>query len=234
MTNETNLTKEQVLEWLTARAEVLQDESFVARLPLSDNRQGAASLLDRQNQMLRNANEALTQQLSELISVAQENERLFNHTRQLVLALISATNVQELANTLQQQLQQHFNANAVQLLLYAPENSLAEGAYRCVEPGNLNADIQAMLAKSPITCGTFRPHEMAELFGTDSIGSAALIQLSHARTLGVLAIGSADPLHFHNALDTLFVEHIGAALSRRLEQLLPSCATPTPAQQAAQ
>lgn len=234
MTDETNLTKEHILAWLTAHPEVLQDDRFVAQLPLNDNRQGAASLLDRQNQMLRNANETLTQQLNELISVAQENERLFNHTRQLVLAIISATNVQELASVLQQHLQQHFQANAVQLLLYAPTNSLPEGNYRCVEPSNLNADIQAMLAKKPITCGTFRPHEMAELFGAESIGSAALIQLSHVRTLGVLAIGSANPLHFHSALDTLFIEHIGAALSRRLEQLLPACVASTPQQQAAQ
>lgn len=233
MTDEFNLTEEQILEWLAAHPEVLQQASFLRRLPLSDTQSGAASLLNRQNQVLREENETLTRQYNELVSVAQENERLFHRTRELILAIISATTIEELAVTLRQQFKQHFKASAVELLLYADD--LPAGSYRCIEPAALNPDMQAMLAKNPINCGTFRPHEMAELFGDETLGSAALIQLGNAPAQGILAVGNTNPLHFHNALDTLFIEHIGAAISRRLAQLLPvQEEVPAAMQQAAQ
>src|SRR5699024_7755203 len=236
MTDQLNITKEQFLQWLAEHPEVAQEEAFLSLLQLTDNRRGVASLLNYQNELLRAENSELVYQLNELVLVAQENDHLFNKTRELILDLIRATSVEQLTSAVQEHFKQEFCACAVELQLYALEESLPQGSFRFDEPATMNADIQAMLAKKSITCGTFHTQEFTILFGEESIGSAALIQLNaEQQPLGILAIGSEDPLHFHKALDTLFIEHVGAALSLRLAQLMPATTElPHPAKQVAQ
>ena len=67
-----------------------------------------------------------------------------------------------------------------------------------------------------------RGDEFQKLFGEAAAndGSAALIQLRHGDLIGVLAIGSRDPLRFSPEMGTLFIRYIGDVLSRVLARLL--------------
>jgi uncharacterized protein YigA (DUF484 family) len=73
-----------------------------------------------------------------------------------------------------------------------------------------------------MSCGLLRSDEFQKLFGETAAidGSAALIQLRHGDLIGVLAIGSRDPLRFSPEMGTLFVRYIGDVLSRVLARLL--------------
>ena len=75
-----------------------------------------------------------------------------------------------------------------------------------------------------MSCGLLRGDEFQKLFGEAASidGSAALIQLRHGDLVGVLAIGSRDPMRFSPEMGTLFIRYIGDVLSRVLARLLGS------------
>lgn len=223
--------KAQLIEWLEQNPEVLLEidaPQLLEKLTVNHGSTGAASLLERQNQQLRQQVNQYQSRLSELVTVAKENDRLFAQTRALILHLVEATDLKQLASQLQQQLQHEFGANTSALLLFH-QDPLPQGEFRQVNQTDLSQDLQMLVGRQRITCGSFRPHESAELFGetaTQQVASAVLVPLHWGRSLGVLAIGSNDPMHFRSSLDTLFIEYIGAVLSRRLHQLLPKMAPP--------
>lgn len=223
--------KAQLIEWLEQNPEVLLEidaPQLLEKLTVNHGSTGAASLLERQNQQLRQQVNQYQSRLSELVTVAKENDRLFAQTRALILHLVEATDLKQLASQLQQQLQHEFGANTSALLLFH-QDPLPQGEFRQVNQTDLSQDLQMLVGRQRITCGSFRPHESAELFGetaTQQVASAVLVPLHWSRSLGVLAIGSNDPMHFRSSLDTLFIEYIGAVLSRRLHQLLPKMAPP--------
>lgn len=216
--------KEQFIAWLEQHPEVLiETPGLLEKLTLSHATGGTTSLLERQNQQLRQQVEHYQSRLSELVAVARDNDRLFAHTRKLVLHLVEANDLESLASHLQQQLQQEFGALTSALILFHP-NPLPQGEYRQTALHELSQDLQMLIGRQHITCGSFRPHESQELFGeaaAEQVASAVLVPLHFGQQLGVLAIGSDDPMHFRSSLDTLFIEYIGAVLSRRLQQLLP-------------
>ncbi len=69
-----------------------------------------------------------------------------------------------------------------------------------------------------LSCGLLRGDEFQKLFGESASvdGSAALIRLRHGDLVGVLAIGSHDPMRFSPGMGTLFIRYIGDVLSRVL------------------
>ena len=52
-------------------------------------------------------------------------------------------------------------------------------------------------------------------------GTAAMVPLFRQQPQGLLAIGSFESDHFKSSLGTLFINHIGEVLSRRLADFLP-------------
>lgn len=224
MSQEQAPSKEQLVAWLEQHPEVLLEApQLLSQLDLPTSSNGTSSLLERQNQKLREQVAHYQERLHELIAVAKENDRLFAQTRQLVLALIEAETLEQLTHGLHTTLKKEFQALTSTLLLFTTE-PLPAGAYQQTTLQTLHEDLQLLINRQTITSGSFRDHELTELFGegAESVTSAVLIPLHFKGLLGVLAIGSEDPLHFRSSLDTLFVEYIGACLSRKLHQLLPA------------
>lgn len=237
MSQEQAPSKEQLITWLEQQPEVLLEApQLLNKLTLSHQTSGAASLLERQNQQLRQQVEQYQTRLHELVAVAKDNDRLFAQTRQLVLRLVEATQLEELAEHLQQQLSSEFGALTSTLLLFH-QDELPQGAYRQANMAELSQDLQMLIGRQRITCGSFRPNESQELFGehiAEQVASAVLVPLHFEHSLGVLAIGSDDSMHFRSSLDTLFLDYIGAILSRRLHQLIPLVSAQPQVQQVAQ
>lgn len=197
-------------EFFFNRPDILYD------MALPHGHDQAASLLERQASVLRNRNTELRHKLNELVSIARDNDRLFNQIKTLGLSLLEVNSVAELASTLHKVLNKSLSLNHVGLFLFKA----------CSEKGQFtqssNPEIQSVLGDllrgERIICTTLRKLEMQFLFpGYDcSEGSAALIPLHFQGELGLLAIGSTDPNHFTSNMDTSFARYLGDILSRRL------------------
>lgn len=196
------------------RAELL----FDLNLPHGHN--NASSLLEKQASVLRTRNTELRHKLNEMVSIARDNDRLFQQIRQLGLALLEAENLIQCEAVLRISLLQDFQLDHTSLLLYG-EHQLPESIIKTTQ-NEVQSVLGDLLRGNRIICTTLRRQEMTFLFpGYDQAeGSAALIPLHYQGSIGLLAIGSHDPNHFSSAMDTAFAAYIGDILSRRLQHFL--------------
>lgn len=222
MANATPINREQVIEWLQQNPQLLLEEpELFESLELFVQQQGSTSLLERQNQQMRQQNEEYRAQLAELLYLAEQNEFFFKTTRKLVLNSLDAEDLPALAAQLQRIIKQDFKANGYQLFIFNDHSQASGAGYRCMSKAELSQDLRMLIDRETTVCGSIRDSEAKELFpeaAQETIASAALIPLDKGQR-GLLAIGSADPLHFHKDLDTIFIDYIGEVVNRRLSQL---------------
>lgn len=223
MTNDT-LSNEQVAAFLRNHEDFFtQRTDLLELLRLPDPKGNAVSLLERQAQILRERNNQLRERLHNLIAVADENDRLFEKTRRLVLDLLDSDTVTGLLDALINGLKREFSPDSISLILYQPFSIPGRHQSHCrhLPENGLHEALRIMLKKNHAICGVFRPTELEQLFPHhhQGIQSAAMVPLVRQQALGLLAIGSEDANHFKSSLGTLFINHIGEVLSRRLTTL---------------
>ena len=178
----------------------------------------AVSLLERQLMVLRDQSDNTRRQLQELVEVARENERLSRQLHELTLALIETGTLEEVLNTLQDELRSQFQADAVELRLFSQaelEKAVNEG-----EPGP--SIFRRLMEQGRPKCGALNKEQLSYLFGSQAseAGSVALVPITAKRTLGILAIGSRDPARFHPGKGTDFLRRLGEVVSRTLQVML--------------
>lgn len=215
-TNEPDEEKE-VADYLVAHPgfferhlELLRD----LRIPHPSSGQ-AISLLERQVMTLRDQVKRYRSQFDDLIQVARENDRLSRQLHELTLALIEAHSLEEVLNTLQDELRSQFQADAVELRLFSTAD--LERAVNQGEPGP--ALFRDFMSKGRPTCGVLQQEQLAYLFGSQAAetGSVALVPITGERTMGILAIGSRDADRFHPGKGTDFLRRLGEVVSRTLQ-----------------
>lgn len=183
---------------------------------------GAVSLLERQVSVLRERNMEMRQRLNNLLDNARANDQLFEHTKQLVLKLIEAQNLDQMVDTFVAGLEQDFKIDFASLVLIGNPNAHRGVRARVVPLAEARAQIDGLLKSSKAICGVLRPEEVQFLFPehTRQIGSAAVVPLSFGYPLGVLAIASTDANYFRSTMGTLFLGYIAEVLNRLLPKYL--------------
>jgi hypothetical protein len=178
---------------------------------------GSISLIQRQVMLLRGKADEYRAQLEELIGVARENENLNQRLYDLTLMLVESHDLESLMDILLDDLREQFDADAVELRLFADENM--EKAVNEGQPASLMfADF---LQHGKPKCGVLNKEQLEYLFGSlaAETGSAALIPLEHKHTRGILAIGSRDAQRFHPGKDTGFLQRLGGLVSHALARI---------------
>jgi uncharacterized protein YigA (DUF484 family) len=178
---------------------------------------GSISLIQRQVMLLRDKADEYRVQLEELIGVARENESLNQRLYDLTLMLIESHDLESLMDILLDDLREQFDADAVELRLFADDNM--DKAVNEGQPASLMfADF---LQHGKPKCGALNKEQLEYLFGSlaAETGSAALIPLEHKHTRGILAIGSRDALRFHPGKDTGFLQRLGGLVSHSLARI---------------
>jgi hypothetical protein len=173
----------------------------------------AVSLIERQVRTLREQSTTYRQQLEQLVAVARENDGLAKRLHRLTLALIETQTFDEVLNTLQDELREQFQADAVEMKLFASEQLEAHAH----EPGP--ALFRDFLARARPNCGRLDRDKLEYLFGPQAgeTGSAALIPLKAPPMAGVLAIGSRDPDRFHQGKSVDFLQRLAEVVSAKLQ-----------------
>ena len=107
------LRAEDVAEYLKSHPEFfIEQDELLADLSLPHESGKAISLLERQVTILRDRGMDARHKLNNLLENARNNDQLFDTTRNLVLALLRAKDVTEMANVAQDQLSNHANIDA--------------------------------------------------------------------------------------------------------------------------
>lgn len=203
--------RERVLAYLRSHPDLLdQHPEILADLIIPHGTGlGAASLIERQVQVLRDRNLRLEGTLDELLRHARQNEALLDKTHELALTLLRAPEVDLRLRELVDALLRHFHADMVRVVLPAGHSALqCEGqASLCLM---LDAWPGPRLDGEP-RCGALEPALGAWLFPSPHPMPASVALIPLPQQGGVLVIGSLDPQHFH--------AHMGTAVLRRLGDL---------------
>ena len=203
--------RERVLTYLRSHPDLLdRHPEILADLAIPHGTGlGAASLIERQVQVLRDRNLRLEGTLDELLRHARQNEALLDKTHELALTLLRAGEIGARLRGLVDALLRHFHADMVRVVL-----PTGHPALRCDLDGPLCLTRDAWPAP-PLDgeprCGALDAALGMWLFPSPQPvpATAALIPFAHNGS--VLVIGSLDPQRFH--------AHMGTAVLRRLGDL---------------
>ncbi len=192
-----------------------EHDELLVSMRIPHQRGDTVSLVERQLKLLRERNIEMRHRLSQLMDVARDNDRLFDKTRRLNLALMDATSLEEIVIAVEDSLRQEFQVPFVSLILFS-DNAMPVG--RWVTTAEAQKAIGGLIGEKTV-CGALREHELAFLFGAEQskeVGSTAIVTLNHLDLHGVLAIGSRDPQHYKSSVGTLFLNYIADVLGRLL------------------
>lgn len=221
---DTRLTASDVAEYLREHPSFFtQQADLLAELELPHESGDAISLVERQVSILRERNIDMRTRLNKLLDNARENDKLFDKTKRLVLALLEGQDLGDHIDSVYYCFDREFGIPHTSILLYGDADAIPSSHARVVRLNDARQNI-GNLVKSPKSfCGQLSDNELAFLFGesaTAQIGSVAVAPLIHGTTFGLLAIGHPDPNRYRSSMGTLFLSYIAEVLNRLLPKHL--------------
>ena len=118
------LTREQVAEYLRANPDFFIDQDELLRsLTLPHDSGRAISLVERQVHLFREQRDTLRRELVELVSIARHNDRLFEKSKRLLMQVIEARNLQDMAAALEDSIPGDFGVAAAGVLFFCHDNN---------------------------------------------------------------------------------------------------------------
>lgn len=222
ITSSKHMKEDQIVEYLRAHKDFfLKHSDLLAEIDLPHHSGQAVSLVEKQVAILRERNIEMRQRLSNLLENARENDRLFDRTKRLVLALLECRNLEELVSALYYSFHNEFGIHYTRLILFG-SNGHKAGEARIESMQRAREYIGERLKNGKAVTGGIDIKEIQFLFDSDApnIGSAAMVVLTRGEILGVLAIGNQDPRYYNSSMGTLFLAYIGEVLNRLLPRFL--------------
>lgn len=226
MSDDKTSLKEVVASYLRKNPGFLEEYPDILEILEINHQSGAAvSLIERQVEQLREANEDLNKQLNRLMQTAAENEKLMSRMHELTLELMSIDSRREFFTHLGNSLLNNFNADILQICLF--DSDIADEAGEDVmgmqaEDAELE-QFQVHLEKDQTVCGRLNESKLEFLFGSKArwVQSTALVPLGEKGSDGMMAIGSSDPARFYPGMGTLFLDLLATVISASLVDAEP-------------
>ncbi len=225
--HENEVSEDQVAEYLRDHPDFFaRQEDLLADLSLPHESGKAISLLERQVTILRDRGIEARQKLNNLLENARNNDQLFDTTRNLVLALLRADSITEVANVTQDQLANHDNIDACEIIIVEHPDLNVAHAVRTGSVAKLKTDFSDVFRLKRTHCGPLEQDQVAYLFpaAKNTIRSTALCPvINNSEVLAMLAFGNQTDNYFNVNLDTLFLDFmghvVGAVLDRHLADI---------------
>ncbi|GGX58270.1 DUF484 family protein [Saccharospirillum salsuginis] len=218
--SDNDLSPEAVAHYLRRHPRFFEDHpNLLKKLHLRHDAGEAISLMERQNQILRQENRQLIDRLNHFIQVAQRNDRLFLQLQRLVLDLLSQAGCNDLLSTLQQGLVRDFDVHETTVILCDRPNQDGD-AWLQIDRDTLAGHYPKLVHERKALCGGFDEEERNFLFAGLPVQSIALAPLErHGEVNGLLALGHHSAEHFRSGTDTLFLTHLASVISELLGRM---------------
>ena len=207
------LSSQEVASYLKANPEFfIEQEDLLVDLSLPHKSGTAISLLERQVTILRDRGGDARQKLNKLLENARNNDQLFDATRSLVLALLRAKNVTEIAAVTQDQLSHHSNIDACEVILINKKGLKIAASVRTETENILKEKFADVFRLNRTYCGAISEEQTQHLFPgqNNNIKSTAICPVTSGDdVLALIAFGNQSESYFNVNLNTLFLDFIG-------------------------
>jgi uncharacterized protein YigA (DUF484 family) len=218
------LTDELVMSYIDSHPEFLQKhESIIAEIAINHEAGGAISLLERQVLTLRARNRELSAQmhnneqaaderLSQLVTIARDNEKqskqFYKLAQFIISALVNRKPLIKVQEVVIDYLEEEFSLDCVKLLKITDADA-----------EELSTNIVDLIRYGVPVCGPLSQEWEEVILQEDEaelVNSAALLPIRGAKKNAVLLLGSADEQRFHLRLGT----HMLRDLSRLIAEII--------------
>lgn len=199
-------------------------DDLLVELSIPHQSGDAISLVERQVTLLRERNNELNQRLDRLMTIARNNNQLFERSSRLLFALMESDTLDQVADALEDSLLHDFQIDYCSFILISDRP--LETRVRLCHKRDLSEHVRDLsdrnMQDNRMICGPLGINEAAFLFPghVNVIASAAVAPLQYHKWLGILALGSPQKDQFRSGVDALFVRFIANALERTLRRLM--------------
>lgn len=221
--NKPSISADEVRAYLKEHLDFFEAHTdLLEELTLPHNAGKAVSLVERQVSVLRDRNMDMRHRMSELLDNARENDRLFDKSKRLVLAMIEANDLGDLIDALLYSFDKEFGVQYTQVILFGNPNIIPQTAARVVSVNDARDYIGQRISGKRAVSGGLNPAETHYIFGdqANAIGSSAVASLHYGNPLGLLAVGNRDPDYYSSGMGTMFLSFIAEVLNRLLAKHL--------------
>lgn len=207
-----SLAPETVREYLLANPDFFfYFPEILDNLRLPHKQKGTVSLVERQAEQLRLKVRQLQLQINELMATAKQNERIYRIYADLNLRLFRCRTLFDARKTLEQVLLHQLDLQTLSLKLFGFDDDLPEASKKHLMEKRFNNNIYYL--------GRLSQQEQKMLFNERPVGSVAMMLLGERGEMGLLAVGSDEPHHFHPGMDTLLITQLQKFLTLVVPQL---------------
>jgi len=183
--------------------------ALLNKLNITVKEQGTVSLVQRQQRIMREKIVTLEDEITSLMSIASQNQQLYQKFSNLFFDLLNCQNLIEINDQLTHHFINELALNHVSFKLYHPDVPKA----LTINRSDLDNLLIQRLGRGYHYFGRINQQEQNVLFGCPKSGSVALIALGNKGDLGLLSINSDDPNHFHPDMDNLMLMQLTKLIS---------------------
>jgi uncharacterized protein YigA (DUF484 family) len=218
------LSEEQISDYLKQHPDFfIEHQELLADLTLPHASGDAVSLLERQVSILRDRGVDARRKLNHLLDNARDNDQIFEATRDIVLALLRARDVEEISQVAEDKLRLQANIDVCEMIFVTGNIDDSPDKVRTEDESRLREDFVDVFRLKRTHCGLLTEDQTRFLFGDSAtnIASTALCPIIiNGEVHGLLAIGNQHENYFNINLDTLFLDFIGNVVSAVLDRHL--------------
>lgn len=193
----------------------IHNPQLLTQLKLPTVQQGTISLVERQQQLMREKIHSLEDEITSLMAIASHNQQLYKQFSQLYFKLLGCESITQLSETLAADFIDTLGMSKVEIKLYQPD---VPAKFRC-QRSSLDNILVQRLDKSQCYFGRINQQEQQLLFSEQWPGSVALIALGKYGETGLLAVASDDPNHFEPNMDNLMLMQLCRLFSSLVDSL---------------
>ena len=211
------LSEAQVVEYLQVEPDFFANQpQLLNQLRLPHQERGSLSLVEAKLERQRLRIYELEDEISALMTVAGENERIFRVYMDLMPQLFHCNSVAELESCIRHTLQEQLRIPAVRLIL---DNRTFPDLPNLTSE-SLERLYRERMASQTEYLGRLGKEEKLRLFQDSLVNSCALIRLGGQGELGLLAFGSADASHYGSDMDTFLLRQLADVVAQVVPKLL--------------
>ena len=211
---------EEVAAWLKEHPEFFEEHADqLAEITIPHPHGGRAiPISERQTLTLREKSRQLEGKLRELIQFGEENDAIGEKVHRISAALLAASDIRGVLNTIHLNLREDFAVPHVALRVWRANSHADLPEFKPVS----SASREFAASLSNPHCSAHAMADTAGLFGEAGahLRSYSYMALRDSETFGLLALASEDPQRFYPEMGTLYLkrlgELVGAAVTRHL------------------
>ena len=217
------LSDEMVVDYLRTHPEFFnRNRSVVSELKIPHDAGDAVSLIEHQIELLREKNKGLEQKIVSLVQIAQDNEQLEQQLHRIAQELISTDVSDEGLSAIVTMLETEFPSLQVRIGLDSSRVESRFSASHLLSENEFDVKaVKQIVIDNHRACLFVRGAQAKALSHEgQEAESAAVIPLRSENNFGALILGSNNADRFYEGMGTLFLDHLGELLSKKLKCLL--------------